>query len=286
MGKFTIAKWFAKELLLVGVGNEDDRERVEREVDRLIHPDFLALDQLWMADMCEDFDVIAKSSNVPQQHRKRDNAKTNTISIDDIRAIQSRLSEVGSGAHRVCMIRSVERMQDEAVNALLKLLEEPPQGVVFILTSESLSQLLPTLVSRMRILRFSQMSAAELRMFLNDASDDDAQFILRLAQGAPGTVKKLSNDPDLLRAERILYGSAQNFWRQPTLLQRLQILAPLTERGEEAEHLLLHLGLSLRERFPNYQKVDIEAFNQLVRGLRTNAQRQLLVQRFALSVDS
>ena len=121
LGKFSVAKWFAKELMCVGY-SADEQQALGDQIQKLLHPDLLVIDQLWMEDKCEDFAVIAQSSNVPQQHRQKAGAKTDTISIDDVRSLQERLHEVGSGAYRCCLIRSAERMHAEAVNALLKIL--------------------------------------------------------------------------------------------------------------------------------------------------------------------
>ena len=49
IGKFTVAKWFAEMLLLDQVSFED-QERVLHDVARLLHPDLLVLDQLWMEE--------------------------------------------------------------------------------------------------------------------------------------------------------------------------------------------------------------------------------------------
>lgn len=286
LGKFTIAKWFSTTLLTVDAKDEEERARLTREAERLLHRDLLVIDQLWIEDVCEDFDLIAKSSNVSQQHRAKGNpAKTDAISIEDIRSLQERLVEVGSGTYRCCLIRSVERMQEPAVSALLKILEEPPAGVVFLLTTESLSSLAATLISRSRVVRFFPLGATEMIPLVSDLPEEDGQFLLRLAQGAPGTVLTLKADPDRLRLERQQYAKALNFWHARSLGERLQLLEPLSKRGEEAERFLLHLALALREertRSPQH----VASLSTLVNDLRTNASRPLVTQRFALDVSS
>lgn len=296
LGKFTIAKWFAKRLL-VAMDNgpfdpTQDRQwtmdkeivtKMEEQVDKLIHPDLFVIDQLWIEDMCEDFDVIAKSSNIPQQHRSKAGAKSDSISIDDIRALQDRLFEVSTGKHRCCLIRRAERMHTEAVNALLKILEEPPPGVVFLLTTESFSSLMGTLVSRTRVIRFSRCADKDMRSLLGGCPEDEAGFLLRLAQGAPGKIIRLRDDPAHVRQERTVFANAVAFWQSHSLMERLRILAPLQERTEEADHFLLHLALALRDS-PDPSLSRASALHALVRALATNAQRQLLAQRFALSI--
>ena len=284
LGKFTMAKRFGRELLRDGRGKEECMA-LDEQLARLLHPDFLVIDQLWIEDVCEDFAVIAKSSNVPQQHRAKNSpAKTDTISIDDIRAVQERLHEVGTGRYRCCIIRSVERMQTTAISSLLKILEEPPEGVVFILTTQSLSSLLPTLVSRARVLHFMRLTDSELEPLLVDCSDDERQFLLRVAQGAPGVVKRLRDNPDLLRAERQVYSSAITFWHSRSNVERLQLLSPLHERSADAEKFLLHLSLAFREERDELQPASVKHLMELGRNLETNVNRQLVTQEFVLAL--
>lgn len=285
LGKFTVATWFARELLTVDAGNDAERERLGHDIDRLLHPDLFVIDRLWVEDVCEDFDVIAKSSNVSQQDRMKNGAKTDTISMDDIRALQERLHEVSGGRYRCCLIRSAERLQEEAVNALLKILEEPPPGVTFILTTESLPSLLPTLISRSRVLRFSPLPTKEMVPLIVGIAEDDAQFLLRFAQGAPGMILGMKDDSDQLRLERQGYAAALHFWRSHSLGERLRHLQPLAERGEEAGQFLLHLALALREERSASFPAQANALRALTADLRTNASRPLLLQRFALAVS-
>jgi DNA polymerase III delta prime subunit len=284
LGKFSLAKWFASELLQKG-RPAAEAERVAYEARRLIHSDLLVLDRLWMEGVSDDPDELAKYSNVPQHHRAKAKAKTDVIGIDDVRAIQERLQEAGTGRYRCCLIRSVERMQAEAVNALLKILEEPPEGVVFLLTTQSGASLLPTLVSRSRVLHFSRLRDPEMAPLLKDVPEQDRLFLLRVAQGAPGVIVRLKNDEEALRAEREIYASAAAFWRSRSLQQRLQMLVPLHERGAEAESLLFHLALALREDGQS-DPASSKALHTLVRGLETNVSRQMLAQRFALAMAS
>ena len=282
IGKTNVAHWFATELLLKGVP-EEKHENVQTRMEKLTHPDFLSLDQLWIEGVCEDWDTIAKTSNAPQQHRaKKPAAKTDVISIDDVRSLQERLYETGTGQYRCCFIRAVGRMQTAAANAFLKILEEPPEGLVFLLTTQSFSTLPPTIISRTRVVRMQRLSYAELAPLLEDAEEEDRKFILHIAQGAPGTICALRDNPDLLREHKLLHSKAFSFWQSHSLKDRLQILVHLHKRGEESDRFLLHLALTIREH--EVSSGGVKAFNRLVRGLGTNAHRQLLAQQFALSV--
>ncbi len=284
VGKFTVAKWFATQLSLAGTDGDTERTRVEEEVRKLIHPDLLVLDRLWMEDTMDDWQVLSRYSNVPQNHRVKAKAKTDTISIDDVRAIQERLYETGMSKYRCCLIRSVERMQDEAVNALLKIVEEPPPGVVFLLTTQSSTVLLPTLVSRARVLAFQRLPASELETLLVDLPEEDAGFVRMVAQGAPGVARRLVDDPDVLRAEKTLHAHAVSFWQSKGLGERLRLLAPLEKRGEPGERLLFHLSLSLKGDIASASPRHAAQLAVLLRGLESNASRPLLLQRFVLGI--
>ncbi len=283
LGKMTLARWYATKLLSVDKPLEA-LERIQHDCERIMHSDLFVLDQLWIADQCEDWSVIAQTSNAPQQERAKKNVKTDMIGIDDIRALQERLQETASGRYRCCIIRSAERMQSEAANALLKILEEPPPSLVFLFTTQSLASLPSTIVSRMRVLRLHPLSHSELLPLLKGVEDEDQQFILHLAQGAPGIAQELKVDPEALRAHRLIHSKAISFWRTRSLKERLQILDPLLKRGAEANQLLLHLALALREHMPPPRQ-SVDALHELAAGLRTNAHRGIIVQRFGMKVS-
>jgi len=107
------------------------------------------------------------------------------------------------GRHKVIIIGNAERMvaqegADQAANALLKLLEEPPTDTTIVLTSSEPGALLPTIRSRVVAVRVAPVRDAEVREFVRHptvsarlASTDDPAAIEALivrAQGAPGTL--------------------------------------------------------------------------------------------------
>jgi len=280
LGKTAVARWFAEELLTQGQ-TADEKKATLHRMDQLIHPDFLSLDQLWMAEVCEDWDVIARSSNIPQQHRAKAELKTDAISIDDIRGIQNRLQETGETQRRICFIRGIERMQPPAASAFLKILEEPPEGRIFLMTTDALSTVFSTIQSRSRVLRFDRVGDRDIQTLLKDQTEEDTSFILHLSQGAPGIALQLMEDPDKLREEKILHTQAVAFWATSALLERMKFLIPLHERGAESDRFLFHLSLALRE-VPSYKREHEQALMDLIAGLKTNAQRQLITQNFAV----
>lgn len=87
----------------------------------------------------------------------------NSIKLEKIHMIESFLSLKPSfDSHRFIIIDNAGSMNRSAMNALLKILEEPPDGVCFILIAANLSSLLPTIVSRCLLLGFTGVSAEAL----------------------------------------------------------------------------------------------------------------------------
>ena len=75
--------------------------------------------------------------------------KSRRISIDNIRSLQHRVLQTSfGGGWKACAIVGADRLGDEAANAFLKTLEEPPPRTLFMLLTDSPQFLLPTIVSR------------------------------------------------------------------------------------------------------------------------------------------
>lgn len=109
-----------------------------------------------------------------------------SIRVDQIRALEDFVF-VGSHRHgsRVALVAPAERMNPAAANALLKVLEEPPAGVYFILVSSQWRRLLPTVLSRCRSIVFSRPDPLLAERWLAGQGVKSAAELLRLAGGAP-----------------------------------------------------------------------------------------------------
>lgn len=126
------------------------------------------------------------------------------------------------GRRKVLVVGDAERMvaqegSDQAANAFLKLLEEPPANTTVVLTSSEPGALLPTIRSRVVSLRVAPLSDEEVIEFLSDptvgsrldlseyATDD----LVRLAYGAPGRlIDREAWETALAQAQRLLDAAA------------------------------------------------------------------------------
>jgi DNA polymerase-3 subunit delta' len=105
--------------------------------------------------------------------------QNNVIKIESAHQILQFLNLRRLGRARAVIIDSAQSLNPQAANALLKAIEEPPEQTYFILLAAELSQLLPTLRSRLQILRFSPLSEEQLKR-----GADLPPWILRSARGS------------------------------------------------------------------------------------------------------
>ena len=105
--------------------------------------------------------------------------------VEDVRAVREEASRTHHEAPvGVFILDEADRMTEAAANALLKVLEEPPPGVVFILVVRSAEALVGTVPSRARVLPFVSLSLAELTAALgHDLGLDPAQTTWAAAAG-------------------------------------------------------------------------------------------------------
>jgi DNA polymerase-3 subunit delta' len=81
--------------------------------------------------------------------------KQGIISVKESAAINKNLSlKAYEGGYKVMIIWMADKMRTDAANKLLKLLEEPPEKTIFILISESIDDLLQTIISRCQVVDF------------------------------------------------------------------------------------------------------------------------------------
>ncbi len=79
-----------------------------------------------------------------------------TIPIDQIRAVNSWVHTTSSNQAKIVILENADKMGDASRNALLKTLEEPPEGTYFILLSSRKGRILPTIISRVRQYYFAR----------------------------------------------------------------------------------------------------------------------------------
>lgn len=148
---------------------------VARRMAALAEPRFFLLRRAWDAD------------------KKRLKA---IIGVDEVRKLKSFFTmSAADGGRRVAIVDAVDELNVSAANALLKLLEEPPNDVTILLVSHQPARLLPTIRSRCRELRLASLSTDDMGAALAQAGaeDGDPAALAELASGSVGEAIRMTN---------------------------------------------------------------------------------------------
>ena len=167
IGKFSHAKNFARAIL------SDDAESVRF---------FSGIDEYEDADLF----LVKKKDTIKKQD------------IEEI--IENSFSKPFAASHKIVIIDDFDKVTPEGQNALLKTLEEPMDYLILILISSNMRNILPTIISRCRILKFADLTQDRIEEFLlsRKVSERNARLFSRLSNGDVSLALRYSEDPELL----------------------------------------------------------------------------------------
>jgi len=160
------------------------------------------------------------------------------LPISVIRAVCDQFArKPARGTHKVAIVNDADDLNEEASNAFLKTLEEPPPGAVLILIGTSAELQLETVVSRCQVLRFDPLPEPEIAALLLEqgvALDRaDAARLAALAEGSVSRARGLA-DAELERFRRSLIDEiAAEHGFQPTELAH-RVHAYIKQAGKES----------------------------------------------------
>lgn len=167
IGKFSHAKNFARAIL------KDDSEALRF---------FSGIDDYEDADLY----IVKNQGNIKKEE------------IEEI--IENSFSKPYRGNHKIVIIDDFDKVTVEGQNALLKTLEEPMDYLILILISSTMKKILPTIISRCRVLKFSDVTGDRIEDFLKkkNITEKNARLFSRLSNGNVSLALKYSEDPELL----------------------------------------------------------------------------------------
>ena len=178
VGKGSFARLAATRLLSDAAGPRVDLAGLDTPEE---HP----IARLMAAGSHPDFRLLKRELN------DKGDALRRNITVDQVRKLGELFAVAPSmSAWRAVVIDSVDDMERNAANALLKMLEEPPGKSVFFLVTHEPGRLLPTIRSRCRRLSFDRLDdaamASALAAALPEASDAQRAGLAQLAGGSVG----------------------------------------------------------------------------------------------------
>ena len=240
IGKATLAYRFARYLQANPNGPSDDAagglfgEDLPQE----------APESLYVSPEHQVFGPIANNAHPAVRTIKRSyNEKTkkmrSEIVVDDVRALTSFFGmTAGDGEWRIAIVDGAENMNNNAANALLKTLEEPPKRSLIILISHAPGRLLPTIRSRTRQLVMKPLGNEQVTDVLTrlfpDMDPNERLALAKLSDGAPGRAVRLAASGGLDAYQHVL-GLLDQLPRIGTDSFH-QILNDVGGRGKEAAY--------------------------------------------------
>ena len=183
---------------------------------------------------------------LPEKDEKVDLEK-GVISVEIMRRLYDE-TRTKTASSRIIIIDYAERMTHQAQNAFLKLLEEPNEGVYFILVSHSVAKLLPTILSRVEKLEIQPVTVDQSKELLDTLQINDAQKraqLLFMATGRPAELIRLCNDDEYFSKRSAMIRDARELL-QGSLYQKLLIAQNYKDKRPDALNLLLDASNILR----------------------------------------
>ena len=225
------------------------------------------------------------------------------ISIEEIRNLVTSAQLGGSmGRYRIMIIEDADRMAERSSNVLLKALEEPPAGTVWILCAPSEADMLPTIRSRVRRIALKTPAVEEVAELLVERDGIERSLAIKVAAEAQshiGMARRLATSADargrrrdtLMAALEIDSVSSAIFTSERWLdLARRDADALTAERdAEERAELLRVMGVEDAAKLPPYARADVKALEdsqkrRATRSLRDGIDR-ILVDLLSLYRD-
>lgn len=218
--------------------------------------------------------------------------KGENLSIKDIRAVKIRATQSHARPHLVVIIENIGRMKAEAMNALLKTLEEPPEGTVFFLTAHRDEDVIPTIRSRSHVTYFHTVADEKL---LEIVESSDPSHMVMYSMGRPGKLMRLQHETEYFDAHRALHQSITQFLDGPSIPSAFSLVREYekTEYLDEFLDILLHrtrtLALS-RQVSPVLAGLSLtdllEQIEQSKEDIRGNVNKKLVLETLLLSFVS
>ncbi|MBU1152171.1 DNA polymerase III subunit [Patescibacteria group bacterium] len=213
---------------------------------------------------CRNCEQVEKNCHIDTIQMK---GSRESLKIEDVRKLVERLSMSSQSRHTVVLIQTIERMTTEAANSFLKILEEPPKKTIFIMTTNALKLLLPTVVSRVRLLKFNVVSVNYLHKKLREIYPDQDEEVIKkvslLSLGKTGKAISLMENPELLAKYIKIYHDVQNFLDHKNIHDRFAYVERLLEEENQTDIFLGILKNVLRTKILGGDRASKKHINTL-----------------------
>jgi len=217
-----------------------------------------------------------------------------SIKIETVRKILERLNMTRQAQYKILLIQSLERMTTEAANSFLKMLEEPPERTVFIMTTDNIQLILPTILSRVRVVKFNSVSPKYLKEKLSSMYEkipaETLEAVSLFSMGKTGKAVHLMEHPESLAEYLKTYHDIQNFLAYRSVTERFLYVEELAEDTKKIEtfmniltHVMRSKMLSLDENSKKHAK-SLSKIDEAAMLLRQNVNVRLVLENLMLQI--
>lgn len=195
-----------------------------------------------------------------------------SVSVDKIRQITSTVSyKPVHGGRRVYILEDASLITPQGQNALLKVIEEPPKGTLFLLLCDRRTQMLRTILSRTQTLKLTPLSKDILKKIVPNATD----FELSFCNGNPGKLIKISSDSEFKEfrdgvaeaVARLFAGNDADFY------DTLDFFEQCKERKDDLFAIMLYI---LR---------DVMFKKKMMKGFIVNSDKEDILNRISAALS-
>ncbi len=216
-----------------------------------------------------------------------------SIKIDDVRKIIERCNMTRQSNYKIFLIQTIERMTTEAANSFLKMLEEPPERTIFILTTNNVRAVLPTILSRVRVVNFAVVSATYLEKKLREmypTQDEDViKKVSLFSLGKTGKAVNLMENPEELANYIKVYSDVMFFLEHRNITDRFSYVNDIAEDEGKLETFVSILSNVLRSKILNGENAEdhirtIIKIDEAMTLIKKNVNLKLVLENLMLSL--
>ncbi len=298
IGKATLA-WRIARFVLAST-----QEEQESRTNSLLGDGF-APDSLALSEGHPIFQALRAGSITDLVHLMPDvEAEKQTITVEQVRDVSTHLTyTTAAGGWRIILVDSLDDMNSNAANALLKWLEEPPARTLWLLVCHAPAAILPTLRSRCRALALHTPNAMALESAATSlgihTASEEGQWAMRLCHGSPGRAFSLYQNKSYKEISSIIQSLQKD--NNSKILDKWIAYYTAKEYPERWEHVLLfiaywwhlalclHTGSALPPDISAQEKAWITALTERYTPAELYAQKQqaqeLMHQASSLHMD-
>ena len=208
----------------------------------------------WACGSCNECRRVAHGVH-PSVRAFAKPADKSAFPVELVREIVDEASKKGlEPGQRTFIIGDADSFNESSANAFLKMLEEPPADLVFVLIAENLAQVIPTILSRCQTVRFSPLKDELVSQITRGweglpVNPDARALLVRAAQGSPGRLRAMA-DAGVLETVRDFLKTVGNdpFHASDALIASAQRADDNEGKRAQLREVIALLSAALRDR--------------------------------------